>query len=152
MCYVYSVKEDKSRLRRTIVDVKVEHERHVEAVLAEKGPLIRGTVARRRRKCGRPGCHCNRGELHESKHLSVAVGGRTRTVHLPEADIARVDVGARRYRRFRRARAQLVRLEAKLVALVDRLGHSLLEGYPPGHPAVPAGRRGRKAQHGPRRG
>lgn len=146
------VKEDKSRLRRTLVDVKEEQDRQVEVVLAEKGPLIRGTVGRRRRKCGHPGCRCTRGELHHSKYLSMAVGGRTRTVHLPEADVARVDEAARRYRRFRRARAQLVRLGARLVELVDRLGHSLLEGYPPGEPAVPAARRGRKAQHGARRG
>jgi hypothetical protein len=146
------VKEDKSRLRRAVVDVREEQERHVEAVLAEKGPLIRGTVGRRRRKCGHSGCHCNQGERHESKYLSVAIGGRTRMVHLPEADVTRVDEAARRYRRFRRARAQLVRLGVKLVELVDRLGHSLLEGYPPGNPAVPAARRGRKAQHGARRG
>lgn len=146
------VKEDKSRLRRALVDVKEEQERQVEAVLTEKGPLIRGTVGRRRRRCGRSGCHCNRGELHESKYLSVAVEGRTRMVHLPEADVTRVGEAARRYRRFRRARAQLVRLGARLVELVDRLGHTLLEGYPPGSPAVPAARRGRKAGHGARRG
>jgi hypothetical protein len=146
------VRENKSRLRRALVDVKEEHERQVEAVLGEKGPLIRGTVGRRRRKCGHSGCHCNQGELHESKYLSLAMGGRTRTVHLPEADVTRVDEAARRYRRFRRARAQLVRLGARLVELVDQLGHSLLEGYPPGDPAVPAARRGRKAQHEARRG
>jgi hypothetical protein len=147
-----TMKEDKSRVRRAIVDVKEEQERQVEMVLAEKGPLIRGTVGQRGRRCGHPGCRCARGELHESKYLSVAVGGRTRVVHLPEADVTRVAKAARRYRRFRRARARLVRLAARLVGLVDRLGNSLLEGYPPGNPVPPAARRGRKAQHGARRG
>jgi len=146
------VSEAKSRVRRAIVDVKEEQERQVEMVLGEKGPLIRGTVGRRRRTCGHPGCRCARGERHESKYLSAAVGGRTRMVHLPEADVARVGEATRRYRRFRRARARLVRLAARLVALVDRLGHSLLEGYPPGNPVPPALRRGRKAQNGTRRG
>lgn len=148
----HPVRENRSRLRRALLDVKEEHERQVDAVLAEKGPLIRGTVGRRRRKCGHPGCHCNQGELHESKYLSVAVGGRTRAVPVPEADVVRVNEAARRYRRFRRARAQLVRLGTRLLELIDQLGHSLLEGYPPGAPAVPAARRGRKAQHGVRRG
>lgn len=143
--------EDKSRLRQAILSLEAERQRHVDLVLGEQGPLIRGSVGRRRRVCGYSGCRCARGEGHASSYLSAAVGGRTRLVHLPEADMMHVSKAARRYRRFRRARAQLVRLASKLAMLVDRLGNALLEHYPPQNPLPPALRRGRKAKDGSRR-
>ena len=143
--------EDKSRLRQAILTLEAERQRQIELVLAEKGPLIRGSLGERQRVCGSPGCHCARGELHHSKCLSAAVAGRTRLVHLPEADVMRVSQATQHYRRFRRARAQLVRLGAKLVELVDRLGNALLQPYPPDNPVPPAARRGRKAREGARR-
>lgn len=146
-----SMGEDKSRLRQAILDLEAERQRHLELVLGEQGPLIRGSVGRRRRVCGYSGCRCAKGELHASSYLSAAVAGRTRLVHIPEADVMHVRQAAKRYRRLRRARAQLVRLARKLVTLVDRLGNALLDRYPPGNPLPPALRRGRKAKDGSRR-
>lgn len=143
--------EDKSRLRQAILRLEAERQRHLELVLGEQGPLIRGSVGRRRRVCGYSGCRCAKGERHSSRYLSAAVGGRTRLVHLPEADVMYVSKATGRYRRFRWRRAQLVRLSSRLAALVDRLGNALLEGYPPDNPLPPALRRGRKAKNGSRR-
>lgn len=143
--------EEKSRLRQGIVSLEAERQRQLELVLGEHGPLIRGSVGLRKRVCGYPGCRCAQGERHKSKYLSAAVGGKTRLVHLPEADVMHVSEAARRYRRFRRARTQLLRLAAKVAVLVDRLGNALLEKYPPGDPLPPASRRGRKAKDGSRR-
>lgn len=146
-----SMPEDKSRLRQAILNLEVERQRHLELVLAEKGPLIRGSLGRRRRVCGYSGCRCAKGELHVSSYLSAAVAGRSRMVHLPEAEVMHVSQAAKGYRRFRRARAQLVRLARKLATLVDRLGNTLLERYPPENPFPPALRRGRKAKDGSQR-
>jgi hypothetical protein len=142
------VPDDKSRLRQAILTLEAERQRQIELVLAEKGPLIRGSLGQRRRVCGSPGCHCAHGERHLSKSLSAAVAGRTRLVHVPEADVMHVSQATRHYRRFRHARTQLVRLGAKLVALIDRLGNALLQPYPSDNPLPPAARRGRKAREG----
>jgi len=144
--------EERSRLRQGILSVESERDQHLERVLAERGPLVRGTVVTRRRLCGHPECHCaTEGHLHASAYLSVTVNGKTRPLHLPAADEQGVREASGRYRRFRRARTRLAELTAKQLKLVDRLCNSLLEAYPPGEPIQPAGRRGPKPKKGRRR-
>jgi hypothetical protein len=139
--------EDKSRLRQGIARVEEGRDREIEAVLRERGPLIRGSVVIRRRVCGHAQCRCvTRGQLHESPYLSVPVRGRTRAIHLPAQDEGRVRECSERYRRFRKARTRLVRLGVKQLELVDRLGDALLEAYPAGAAIEPAARRGPKAK------
>ena len=141
--------EDKSRLRQTIEQVEQDRDAQLEAVLGQRGPLIRGSVVKRKRVCGHPGCRCaTQGRLHASFCLSVAIGGKTRTLHLPAEDEQHVRQAAQRYRRFRRARSRLVRLGAKQAGLVDRLGNALLESYPAGTAIEPPARRGPKARQG----
>jgi hypothetical protein len=139
------VAEDESRLRQGILTVEGERDRQLEFVLAERGPLIRGSLLKRRRVCGHSGCRClAKGQLHVSAYLSVTVAGKTHPIHVPAADERQVKAASGRYRRFRRARKLLVRLTAKQLELVDRLGNAMLEAYPPGQPIAPAGRRGPK--------
>jgi uncharacterized protein YjiS (DUF1127 family) len=143
------VPEDKSRLKQGIHILETERDRQLEFVLAEQGPLLRGSFLKRRRVCGHPGCRCRtKGQLHVSPYLSVTVAGKTRPIHVPAADERHVKAVAGRYRRFRRARKQLVQLSAKQLKLVDRLGDALLEAYPPGRPVAPAARRGPKPKKG----
>lgn len=137
--------EDRSRLRQSILALESERDQQLDVVLAERGPLLRGSVLTRRRLCGHPGCRCaTEGLLHASAYLSLTVEGRTRPIHLPARDEQRVREASQRYRRFRRGRTRLVQLTAKQLKLVDRLGNALLEAYPPGKPIEPAGRRGPK--------
>jgi len=154
LCYPYAMPEDKSRLRQSIRAIEDERDRQLELVLDERGPLIRGTVLRRRRLCGYPQCRCaTEGKLHVSTYLSVTIQAKTQPIHLPSADEQHVREASERYRRFRRARTLLVELTAKQLKLVDRLCNALLEAYPAGEAIQPAGRRGPKAKkdrHGSR--
>lgn len=141
--------EDKSRLKQVIVGLEGERDRQLEFVLAERGPLIRGSLVKRKRVCGHPGCRCaTKGQLHVSPYLSVTVAGKTHPVHVPAPDERHVKAASGRYRGFRRARKLLVRLSAQQLKLVDRLGNALLEAYPAGQPIQPAGRRGPKPKKG----
>jgi hypothetical protein len=143
------VPEDKSRLKQEILGLEGERDRQLEFVLAERGPLIRGSLVKRKRVCGHPGCRCTtKGQLHVSPYLSVTVAGKTRPVHVPAPDEPHVKAASGRYRRFRRARKLLVQLTAKQIKRVDRLGNALLAAYPPGQPIEPAGRRGPKPKKG----
>jgi hypothetical protein len=138
--------EDKSRLRQGILRFEEERAEELEAVLSERRPLNRGSVVRRERVCGHAQCRCvTQKQLHVSAYLSVPVKGKTRALHLPKGDEQRVREATERYRKFRQARMRLVRLGAKQLELVDRLGNALLEAYPPGSTIEPAGRRGPKA-------
>ncbi len=141
--------EDKSRLRQDVLALEGERDRQLELVLGERGPLIRGSLVKRKRVCGHPGCRCvAQGQRHVSHYLSLTVAGKTRPIHVSAANERQVKAGSGRYKRFRRARKLLVQLSAKQLKLVDRLGNALLEAYPPGQSIEPAGRRGPKPKKG----
>ena len=45
---------------------------------------MRGSVFARRVRCGKPSCHCARGQGHPATYLSVTfAGGRTEQISLP---------------------------------------------------------------------
>ena len=90
-------------------------------VLKQRRPLVRGNVYNLRRKCGKAGCRCHEGHLHESWVLSVPEKGHKRMQVVPKGKRTQWQSMSERYRRFRRARARLVRLFAQILKLVDEL-------------------------------
>ncbi len=133
-----------SRFRQQLLRLAETQQQQLELLLGEHGPLIRGSFGTRARKCGKPTCRCVRGELHESKYLTATDGGRARQVHVPAGDEVAIAEGVRRYRRFQKARRRLAEFSKRQLELVDELGRSLLEPYPPDDPIPPAAKRGRK--------
>ena len=129
-----------SRLRQRLRETSESQAHQLDLLLEDKGPLIRGSLGKRRRVCGNPTCHCATGEKHESTYLSASDGGQTRQVHVPVEHQDRVVAGVARYRRFRLAKAKLAELAQLQLELVDELGRSLLDPYPPEHP-LPAPKR-----------
>lgn len=82
--------------------------------------MIRGSVVTHRRRCGKPGCRCAGGELHESIVLSYSEAGRTRFAMLPPDEVDAVTAAVARYRA---AQTELVAAgEAGRAALIERLG------------------------------
>jgi hypothetical protein len=90
-------------------------------LLKQRPPLIRGSVYRLRRKCGKAICRCQQGHLHESWVLSVPEKGRKRMRVVPRGKRLKWQQMTDRYRRFRRARARLVKLFAEMMRLVDEV-------------------------------
>ena len=84
-------------------------------------PLLPGSLYTLRRKCGKPSCHCGRGELHESAILSYRGSGRPRNISPPPEQLGSLRTMTHYYRRCRQARAQLVRWQRQLLKLVDAL-------------------------------
>lgn len=62
-------------------------------------PVVRGSVITHRRRCGKPGCRCADGELHESTVLSYSQDGRTRFLMLPHDQVKAVRAAVNRYRK-----------------------------------------------------
>lgn len=48
-------------------------------------PLLRGSLVRMARSCGKKGCHCQHGEKHVSLYLAVRSGGRRAMIYIPPA-------------------------------------------------------------------
>lgn len=46
--------------------------------------FLRGTLSLRQHRCGKPNCHCARGELHLSLYLVQSQHGRPRQVFVPK--------------------------------------------------------------------
>ena len=90
-------------------------------VLKQRRPLIRGSVYNLRRKCGKDVCRCQDGFLHESWVLSVPEKGRKRMRIIPKGKRIQWQAMTERYRRFRRTRAQLVKLFTEIIKLIDEL-------------------------------
>lgn len=61
--------------------------------------LLRGSVIRWRRKCGKAGCHCRKGEPHATWALSYSVRGKTQILTLQREDLPHVRRALARYRR-----------------------------------------------------
>ena len=84
-------------------------------------PLLPGSVYILRRRCGKPNCRCARGELHASTILSYRGRGRPQNITPPAGQLRAVRELTEDYRRFRRARTQLLRWQRQLLTLLDRI-------------------------------
>jgi len=90
-------------------------------------PLLPGSLYTLRRRCGKPSCHCAHGELHASTVLSYRGQGRPQNVTPPSDRLEEVRTLTDDYRRFRKTRTQLLRLQRQLLTLVDRIEAARVE-------------------------
>ena len=81
--------------------------------------------------CGNPNCKCARGELHTTAILVVSEHGKRRNVYVPATDRPEIQRRNRRYQRWRKTRADIVKLNAELLGLADALMEALAEAYVP---------------------
>src|SRR5258707_14577973 len=99
--------------------LSTDAEGRVPALTPAAGPMmLRGSLTRFGRRCGKPSCRCAAGDPHEGPALTFTEGGRTKTVSLAEAQVAEVAAALARYRQ---ARAELDRAaDAGIAALPAR--------------------------------
>ena len=92
----------------------------VERLLAVPG-YTPGSLYLWKHRCGRPGCHCATGTLHEHWVLSYPRGGKLRKRYLLPEELERVGPRVETYRQFRRTRRELVESARRLSRLLDAL-------------------------------
>ncbi len=110
-----------SRLRKDLCQTRRQIVRLFREVMRRE-PVVRGIVYKLRRKCGKPGCRCSRGEWHESWVFSALdADGIKRLRPVPRGVRARWRALTQRYRRARKARAQLVKWFAEALRIIDAL-------------------------------
>ena len=109
-----------SRIRQRIGQL-ARQRRAVEQVLLERCALVKGTLLEVWRTCGNPGCKCARGEKHSCWQLTASVEGKSRSWNVPRQYVAKVKELTGNYRRFRRARAKWVRLNAEMLKRINEM-------------------------------
>ena len=112
--------EKVSRLRQGLFHLAGEIRKVIEPFFSDR-PGIKGTVYELKRKCGKPGCKCARGELHARMVISASEGGKTRLQVIPHGFLVEVQGKVRRYQELRRARARLGSLYRKMLKVMDQL-------------------------------
>ena len=115
-----SERERFSRLRQTLLQLAGEIEGLVKPLFSDR-PVMKGTVYELKRKCGKPGCKCARGELHTRMVLSASEGGKTRLQVIPHGSLGEVQEKVRRYQEFRRVRARLGEIYRKMLRVIDEM-------------------------------
>jgi len=95
-----------------------------------RGPLVHGWVRRNRRKCGHPNCRCARGELHETLTFGTREGGKEVHRGIPPEKVDALQSCTKRWRRYRQARAALVKEFERLLKEIDSLEELLCEPWP----------------------
>ena len=123
-----------SRLRLALHSLLAQHQRHLDELLSLR-QLVKGSVYELQTRCGKPACHCasDDGPRHSSTVLSWSEHGKTRLRTLPAGERARFQQLAENYRRFRQARAALVKLQRRMLTTIDQLEKTLR--LPPPQPA-----------------
>ena len=84
-------------------------------------PLLPGSLYTLKRRCGKPNCRCAKGQLHASTVLSYRGEQKPQTITPPAGQIDTLKKMTDEYRRFRKARAQLVRLQRQMLEWVDQI-------------------------------
>jgi hypothetical protein len=113
-------RQDFSRLRQSLLELTEEIMPLIRTMLSDK-PVIKGTVYELKRKCGKPGCRCTKGQLHSRMVLSESLGGKTKLQVIPKGSLAEVKIKARRYQQFRQARARLGEIHKKMLGVIDQV-------------------------------
>jgi len=122
---------DLSRGRQILRQAARRYLELVEALMRERGPLIRGVFKLQGTRCGKPNCRCNHGHLHNTAVLTLAEGGTRRNVYLRATDRPDVKRRSAGYRKFRKSRAELVKCHVEITKAADRLLELLIMPYPP---------------------
>jgi len=122
--------DDPAALRQLMARTEQARQRQLRVLFAARQRMVRGSFVVLGKKCGKAGCACTRGALHPTRYLSASEQGRTRMVYVSAKQAATVKSAAVRYQRFRRARAELVKLSTRTVALADRLQQALTDAPP----------------------
>jgi hypothetical protein len=113
-------REKFSRLRQTLLHLASEIKGLVEPLFSDR-PVIKGTVYELKRRCGKPGCKCARGQLHARMVVSASEGGKTRLRVIPKGFLVEVQTKVRRYQEFRRVRARLGEIYRKMLEVMDQM-------------------------------
>lgn len=88
----------------------------ITSKLAPFGEQLRGSLYKRKIKCGKPGCHCQQGTGHPVTYVSVTfAGGKTVQITVPKDWVARVRTWIANYGDYWKAFEQVSEINRQLL-------------------------------------
>ena len=81
--------------------------------LAKCGRLMKGSLTRIRRRCGKSQCRCMRGQLHESLAITFKKGGKSFLIHVPRHLHTQAREAIEDYHRLKNLIEQISKLNVK---------------------------------------
>ncbi len=124
-------KQKFSRLRQSLIHLSYEIKELIKPFFSSK-PVIKGSVYELKRKCGKPGCKCTKGQLHRTMVLSSSEKSRTRLRIIPHGFLLEVKSKVQRYQRLRRSRQRLGEMHRKMLQVMDEMERMRREEMPSG--------------------
>ncbi|MFQ5835395.1 MAG: DUF6788 family protein [bacterium] len=124
-------KQKFSRLRQSLNHLSYEIKELLKPFFSSK-PVIKGSVYELKRKCGKPGCKCTKGQLHHTMVLSSSEKSRTRLRVIPQGFLLEVKTKVQRYQRLRRSRKRLGEVHKKMLCVMDEMEAMRREEIPSG--------------------
>jgi hypothetical protein len=119
-------REEASEIRKRLRRIPAQIAEQVELLLQPRA-MMHGYVYHSPRRCGRAGCHCARGELHDAWVVATSVKGKRTTRSLQGRRLKTIRKLAKNYRSFRRARSRLRGLWQEALELSRQLERLLCE-------------------------
>jgi hypothetical protein len=113
-------REKFSRMRQALPQLINQMRQLVKPFFSDR-PVIKGTVYELRRRCGKPGCKCARGELHARMVVSASEKGKTRLRVIPRGFLVEVQERVRRYQELRGVRARLGAIHRQMLKILDEM-------------------------------
>jgi len=102
-------------------------EQEVVSGLSRK-KLIAGTPVEKYKACNKGNCKCTRGELHgPTYYVSRKEGGKTKMIYIRRGLWPKVEEKIKRYQRWRFIRARIVKINADLLHILDRMEKAVSE-------------------------
>lgn len=118
---------DISKKRKRLAGLFKEYER-LRAVFMERRPMLNGGIYKTRTKCGNPNCRCNvLGELHEVWRYYYCESGKNKIRTLKSHEVRKYKDLTDRYKKFRRGRIRLVKLQKEILELIDQIEKVLIK-------------------------
>lgn len=114
--------QQQASVYRQQVSALVKHISWLASMAQGSSELLPGSIYKRRRRCGKSGCHCIRGHVHNDIVLAVHENGRRRLVSLSAIEADKYGQLARNWRQFQGNRRELEKTFEKLLVVYDKLG------------------------------
>ncbi|MFQ5351912.1 MAG: DUF6788 family protein [Candidatus Binatia bacterium] len=109
-----------SQTRQRIAELYKEMGQILEVFLRRQ-PLLKGCLYDSRRRCGKPGCVCTKGQLHSSKVLAYRGEGKQQNLYPSGREVETLGKMTSEYQQLRRLRARWVKLNQELLACLGLL-------------------------------
>ena len=100
-------------MHRSQFSARERQQRSRLAQVVHVARFLRGTLTVRNVRCGKPGCHCARGELHACLYLVRRQGGKLRQMFVPRQWEDRVRQTVKNQREMEKLIEELSDLEWK---------------------------------------